>query len=255
MVANLCEQLGVPHSTLAIEWDLPPATAIQEQARRVRYGALTAWANERGVAALMTAHHLDDQAETLVMRLNRGAGVRGLAGMRALAVVPGAPELPLLRPLLGWRRSELEAVCSAAGVEPIHDPSNDDTRHERVRIRQAIAGAAWLNAEDLSRSAANLATADEAIEWAARREWEEFVDASGNTIRYRISGAPTEITRRIVMRAIAGLGTEGNSGDLRGRELDRLIADLRAAGTSTLRGVRCSGGPEWRFSQANPRSN
>ncbi len=255
VVADFCERLGVPHSTLTIEWDLPPATAIQEQARNVRYGALTAWARDRGLAALVTAHHLDDQAETLVMRLNRGAGVRGLAGMRVLAVVPGAPGLALLRPLLGWRRSELETVASAAGITPIHDPSNDDARHERVRIRQALAAADWLNAEGLSRSAANLAAADEAIGWATDREWAKNVDASGETIRYRISDVPAEIIRRIVMRAIAELCTEGNSDDLRGRELDRLIADLHAAGTSTLRGVRCSGGPEWRFSPANPRSN
>ena len=70
-VADLCERLGVPHAILAIEWDTPPRSAIQEKAREVRYGALAGWMSEGGLPVVATAHHLDDQAETLVMRLNR----------------------------------------------------------------------------------------------------------------------------------------------------------------------------------------
>ena len=99
MVAGLCEKLGVPHSTLAIEWDIPPTSAIQEQARILRYGALAAWSRDLGLGAVLTGHHLDDQAETMVMRLNRGSGVRGLAGMRRSAPLPGDPEQLLLRPI------------------------------------------------------------------------------------------------------------------------------------------------------------
>jgi len=253
-VAGHCERLGVPHSILAIQWDLPPTSAIQEQARAVRYGALATWTRERELTALLTGHHLDDQAETLLMRLNRGSGVRGLAGIRRTGVVPGDPELPLLRPLLGWRRSELEEVCEQGGLSPAIDPSNFDDRHERVRIRGAIATNGWLDVQALARSADNLASADEALIWAADREWADFVDIFDDEIVYRASTAPTEIIRRIVARAIAELGTEGVPEDLRGRELDRLIADLRGCNTTTLRGVRCMGGAEWRFSRSAPRS-
>ena len=255
MVGEVCERIGVPHATLAIEWDLPPATAIQEQAREVRYGALTAWMQDRDLAALATAHHLDDQAETMIMRLNRGAGLRGLAGMRPRSTVPGAPGLPLLRPLLGWRRAELERICSDAGLHPAQDPSNADTRNERVRIRQALADADWLDAAALSRSASHLAADDEAIEWAVDRQWDEAVETLDGAIVYRPTTAPTAIVRRIVALAIAELGTEGDPGELRGRELDRLIAELQSGGTSTLRGVRCSGGAEWRFVRSKPRAN
>jgi tRNA(Ile)-lysidine synthase len=253
-VAELCEQFGVPHSILAIQWDLPPASAVQEQARVVRYGALAAWTRERELAALLTGHHLDDQAETLLMRLNRGSGVRGLAGIRRTSKVPGDPGLALLRPLLGWRRSELEDVCAQCGLSPAIDPSNSDDRHERVRMRGAIAKNGWLDVEALARSADHLASADEALTWAADREWSDFVDILDGEIVYRASTAPTEIIRRIVARAIAELGTEGVPEDLRGRELDRLIADLRGCNTTTLRGVRCMGGAEWRFSRSAPRS-
>ena len=254
MVAGICERLGVPHAILAIEWDLPPTSAIQEQARAVRYGALAQWAREAQLGAIVTAHHLDDQAETLMMRLNRGSGVRGLAGMRRRSSVPGDKDLPLLRPLLGWRRRELERICTDGRVSPTTDPSNADEGHERVRVRQAIGDADWLEPEALAKSAANLAAADEALEWATEREWSEAVEVTDGRIVYRASTAPMEIIRRVVARAIAELGTEGASDELRGRELDRLVADLQQCNTTTLRGVLCTGGLDWTFTTAPPRS-
>lgn len=252
-VADLCETLGVPHAVLAIEWDVLPGSAIQEKAREVRYGALAGWMEECSLEAVATAHHLDDQAETLVMRLNRGAGVRGLSAMRPLASVPGHPDLRLVRPLLRWRQSDLAAVCAAASVKPFADPSNFDTRHERVRIRQGLADADWLDPEAFARSASNLADADDAVEWAAAMEWTRFAKFNEDEIVYRPSNTPAEIVRRIVARAIEQLGTEGELGDLRGRELDRLIAELESGRTATLRGVRCKGGPQWQFTRAKPR--
>jgi tRNA(Ile)-lysidine synthase len=210
--------------------------------------------HQRGLGALLTAHHLDDQAETLVMRLNRGSGVRGLAGMRRKSKVPGYPDFSLLRPLLSWRRAELERVCSEADVEPVADPSNLDERFERIRIRQALAAADWLDPDALARSAENLAWSDEALEWASGQVWAGLVEENDNEIVYRDPGAPRDILRRIVAMAIARLGNEGEPDDLRGRELDRLLSDLAAARTTTLRGVRCSGGPQWTFSRAAPRS-
>jgi tRNA(Ile)-lysidine synthase len=254
-VAGICERLGVPHAILAIEWDLPPTTAIQEQARTVRYGALAQWMGELELTALLTAHHLDDQAETLMMRLNRGSGVRGLGGMRPTSPLPNYPELRLLRPLLGWRRAELEKICADAQLSPAMDPSNADERHERVRVRRALASADWLDPEALARSARNIAAADEALDWAAEREWSEFVAVNDDRIVYRASTAPKEIIRRVVARAIAELGTEGDPDELRGRELDRLIDDLQNCNSTTLRGVRCLGGLDWTFSPAPPRAN
>jgi tRNA(Ile)-lysidine synthase len=253
MVAGLSERLDVPHTLLQIEWDVPPSSAIQEQARDVRYGALAAWMSERSLDALVTGHQLDDQAETLVMRLARGSGVRGLKGMRPASVVPGQPDLKLLRPLLGWRRSELEGICAAAGLEPAADPSNLDERFERVRTRRALADTDLLPADALARSAANLAAADEALDWAAGEEWRARVEQSDSEIRYRPSAAPAEVRRRVVARAIARLATEGAGQELGGRELDRLIGEVEAGRTATLRGVRCSGGSEWCFAPAGAR--
>ena len=251
LVGRICERLGVPHAILTVRWAEAPETAIQERARAQRYRLLGYWAEERGLDAIATGHHADDQAETLLMRLARGAGVRGLAGMRPRSVTPGA-HVRLLRPLLGWRRAELERVCAAAGFEPIADPSNRDERFERVRVRYALAESDWLDAAGLARSAANLAEAEDALDWAARAEWDRTVDQRREAIVYRPARAPNEIERRIVGRAVRRLATEGE-GELRGAELDRLLATLREGGTATLRGVLCRGGPEWRFSHAPER--
>ena len=252
MVAKLCERLGVPHRILTATWGEKPETAIQEQARMMRYRLLGEWAHERDLKALLTAHHVDDQAETFLMRLARGAGVKGLAGMRRVARGPGAAP-PLVRPLLGWRHSDLEAVCAAAGIEPVQDPSNDDRQFERVRVRKALAQQDLLGAAAIAQSASHLAEADAALQWAATLEWQRGVRESGGEIAYTPTDAPREIRRRIIRRAILSLATEGRGAELRGRELDKLLAALVNGRRATLRGVLCVGGPEWRFSRAPAR--
>ena len=251
MVSRLCEQLGVPHTVLEANWNGKPTTAIQERARRERYRLLGFWAEERGLDAIGTAHHANDQAETLLMRLTRGAGVRGLAGMRPNSRTPGS-DVRLVRPLLGWRRSELADICREAGAAPVVDPSNEDEQFERVRTRRKLAENEWLDAVAIARSAGHLADAQTALEWAARREWKQAVKERSSLIAYQPSDAPGEIVRRIVARAVSTLATEGDT-DLRGVELDRLLDSLRQGETSTLRGVRCEGGREWRFTCAPAR--
>jgi tRNA(Ile)-lysidine synthase len=217
-----------------------------------RYRLLGFWAEERGLDALATAHHADDQAETLLMRLSRGAGVRGLAGMRARSIAAGT-QIRLVRPLLGWRRSELVQLCEAGGVEAAADPSNHDGRFERVRIRDALATADWIDAGAIARSAAHLAEAETALEWAMRLEWQHSVHERHDLITFKPNGKPPEILRRITGRAVRKLSTEGES-DLRGSELDRLLSTLGGGGTATLRGVLCRGGSEWRFTKAPERN-
>ena len=252
-VAKLCQQLGVPHRILTVKWAEKPATALQERARLMRYRLLGEWARECNLTTILTAHHLDDQAETFLMRLARGSGVRGLAGMRRVTRPPNAP-IGLVRPLLGWRHSELEAVCAAAGVEPVQDPSNEDEGFERVRIRRALAEADWLDTAAIARSAANLAEADGALHWAMMLEWQRAVTQNGGgEIAYKPTDAPREIRRRIIRNAVLTLATEGVGEQLRGRELDQLLAALRTGKRATLRGVLCIGGPEWRFTRAPAR--
>ena len=251
MVAEICAERGIAHTILTARWAKAPETAIQERARNQRYRLLGYWAEERGLDAIATAHHADDQAETVLMRLARGSGVRGLAGIRPRSSTPGS-HVRLVRPLLGWRRVELQQICTDVGLTPITDPSNHDERFERVRMRNALGGADWLDAAEIARSAAHLAAADTALEWAASNEWRHGVHEKSDLVIYRPGDAPAEIIRRIVGRAVRKLANEGD-GDLRGRELDHLLMTLAEGGEATLRGVHCKGGAEWRFAAAPQR--
>src|SRR5690606_15259418 len=141
---------------------------------------------------------------TLIMRLNRASGLSGLAGVRPRGIVRGT-ELPLLRPLLDWRRAELAEIVARAGLEPVADPSNLDERFDRVRIRAALAEAGWIDPPALAQSAVHLAEADQALDWAAEREWRESVVGAGDEVRY-VPQAPRAIVLRVVARIIAGFG-------------------------------------------------
>jgi tRNA(Ile)-lysidine synthase len=154
--------------------------------------------------------------------------------------------------LLGWQRSQLEAICADAGLNPAADPSNGDDRFERVRVRQAIADLGWLDSSAMARSAAHLADADDALDWAMKTEWKRSVRERFGTTIYTPGEVPAEIARRTVARIIRKLATEGDP-ELRGRELDNLLSELKRGRDATLRGVRCSGGREWRFAPAPAR--
>jgi tRNA(Ile)-lysidine synthase len=251
-VARICKRLRVPHTVLTATWRERPQTAIQERARAMRYRLLAQWASERGIKALMTGHHVEDQAETFVMRLKRGAGVKGLAAMRPVTPAAGGA-FAIVRPLLGWDRFDLQAVCLSAGVEPVQDPSNDDEQFERVRIRKALARADLFDPAEIARSAAHLAAADAALHWATTIEWQRAVADNGDQLVYTPTDAPREIRRRIIRRAVLSLATEGGASEPRGREIDQVLAALRTGKRATLRGVLCVGGSEWRFSRAPAR--
>ena len=242
LVAQLCSARGVAHATLTLT--LAAGTAVQERARNARYRALEDWAHNRGLGALVTAHHADDQAETLIMRMNRGAGLRGLAGMRSSAVVPGGA-LPLLRPLLGWRRGDLAAVVAQAGVATVDDPSNRAMQFERVRVRAGLAGASWLDPNGFAASAGHLAQADEALDWAADRI---MAEACGGDPAID-PDLPRALALRVLERVIARLG----SSVPRGRDLAHWHDRLAAGKVATLAGVRGDGRDRpWRFRAVAP---
>ena len=201
-VAAVCERLAVPHAILTARWTEVPEAAIQERARGQRYRLLGYWAEERALDAIATGHHADDQAETLLMRLARGSGVRGLAGMRPRSITPGA-HVRLLRPLLGWRRAELGEVCACAGLQPAADPSNRDERFERVRVRQLLAAEPWLDPLQLANAAAHAAEVDSALADLADRLWQHHVTgADDGTVRVALPDVPRELRRRVARRAI-----------------------------------------------------
>lgn len=243
-VANICAARAVPHATLSG----PPVEGnVQAGARALRYRSLGAWARERDLAFVLTAHHQDDQAETLLMRLQRGAGLGGLAGIRPRTEIDG---LTLLRPLLGWRRAELAEIVAAAGLESVADPSNEDERYDRARLRHRLAEHDWLDPVALARSAAALGEAEQALDWAVAQLIAERTESAPGGLTVDASDLPPELRRRVVVRLLALLVPADPP---RGEAVQRLLAALEAGETATLAGVKCEGGAIWRLSPAPPR--
>jgi len=247
MVAGACDRIEVPHAILTIDWPEVPDRNLQARAREARYQVLGVWALERGLAAVATAHHLDDQAETLLMRLARGAGVGGLGATRASR--PLVKGVRLVRPLLGWRKAELAALVARAGIKPVDDPSNRDPRHDRVRMREWLKRADWADPERLAASAAWLNEADEALDWALAHLAEARITRDGASLLVDPSGIPRELQRRLLLAAFAELGAPRP----RGPELGRALDQLRKGGTTTLAGLKLEGGAAWRLRAAPPR--
>ena len=156
-VAGIAAGLGVRHATLS--WDDPkPAGNLQAAARTARYALMGRWCADHGVGWLMTAHHRGDVAETLLLRLARGAGLAGLAGPRARRVLRPGGEL--LRPLLDVDPAALAAVVADAGLTALDDPSNHAARFDRTRARALLARTGWLALARLGAAAAHLADAE-----------------------------------------------------------------------------------------------
>lgn len=225
-VKSIAGQMGFAHETLLWQGEKPESD-LQNAARAARYRLMADYCARHQITALLTAHHLDDQAETLLMRLARGSGVDGLSGMAeveseigALAQeVKGAEngDIQLLRPLLAFPKSRLLATLKAHEVSWIEDPSNEDLAYERVRIRRAGQTLAELGiaAEQIGRSARRLRRARQALE----RQRDEFIAAHSF---YHQSGfahldhrallaAPEEIALRALARVVQRVGGAGRA--------------------------------------------
>jgi tRNA(Ile)-lysidine synthase len=133
-VGQWCAALKVPHVTLPWQGE-KPSTGIQARARKMRYDLLAQWCRTHAVPILMTGHTADDQAETVYMRQKRTSSLKSLAGIWAENEWMG---VRLLRPLLSTRRDALRAYLRGLGKDWLDDPSNDNPRFERVRVRQAL---------------------------------------------------------------------------------------------------------------------
>jgi tRNA(Ile)-lysidine synthase len=255
-VAEVCAQRSIACEVIRIE---VAHGNMQAQARRARYEGLAEWAARRGLSAIATGHHADDQAETLLMRLNRGSGLAGLAGVREEGMVR-YHGTTLIRPLLTFRRAELGEIVGRSGLEPVQDPSNEDERYDRARIRRALAEADWLDPVALARSASLLGEAQRAVEAAAEEEYLNRAFPEGEGVRY-YPGSPNRfIEIEVVMTIISRMGRAAARSDVA-----RLTQRLHRGQTGNLAGIlvrptteQFEGEPgpvaKWMFTPEPPRS-
>lgn len=252
MVADVAGQLGIAHIVLAPAWAEAPASNVPAAARAARYDSLCGWGAERRLTCILTAHHMDDQAETLLMRAARGAGLSGMAGVRPITDYVGARgHILLVRPLLGWRKAELDGIVAAAGLSSVVDPTNDDPRLDRTHARRLLRETAWLDASRLAACASHLGDAETALRWVTEREFEarSRVGPDG-TLSVEPSGLPRELQRRLLLQALSHFP---GAGAPPGPKVDTLLATLLAGGTGMLGEARVRPGPPWRFERAPPR--
>lgn len=169
----VCERLGVPASVRRVDARHAAGDSPEDAARRARYEALAAMASEQGVRAIALGHHADDQVETLLLALSRGAGLPGLSAMPAHALRGG---IDFHRPLLAVPGSEIRAWLEATGLPWIEDPTNTDARFTRNRIRAvllpALAEAFPQFRGTFARSAGHAAQAQQLLDEVAAQDLE-----------------------------------------------------------------------------------
>lgn len=204
-----------------------PDTGIMEGARDARYGRIHQWCRKSGIGEVWLGHHAGDQAETFLFRLAKGSGLDGLSVMgerRAYADT----DLVLVRPLLALDKKTVEAYCDDMRIPYVHDPSNEDLKYARVRLRQSlpVLEAEGLSAARLAVTARRLAQARDALDFyadkiirsAARTEADQ-AQVKFNTL----ASAPAEMRVRVIRRLVEKL--DAGKGGRRagyGPRLDRL---------------------------------
>lgn len=226
-VAGWARDEGLPHRTLSWTGE-KPATGVQDAARAARYALLVSRAREIGAGALVTAHHRDDQAETVLMRLCAGSGIAGLAGMRPRGALDG---VVLARPFLDLPKARLVATCRERGWPFVEDPSNEAPRFARARLRRIapLLAAEGLDAARLARLARRAARADDALEAAAASAFARIriAEAPLTLDGRRLAAEPEEIALRVLARALREAG--GGAGHDRLLRLEALWARLAPA--------------------------
>lgn len=210
-VESLAKSLGLPFTQQStdLRGEAKRAGAgIEETARHIRYDFLEGVAREIGAAHICVAHHADDQAETVLHRILRGTGLRGLAGMRTIRPLRDGGAIHLVRPLLSFTRNELQAYLETRQLLWRHDETNDDPatatrntiRHELLpRIAEHVNPEA---AAALVRLAEHSRRCDEAIrQFALDALRHMHVDESTGSVRLTvasIAGLPTAVQSEIV---------------------------------------------------------
>ena len=203
LVAARCGALGLGFQVL--DWsDWDHQGNLMDQARRARYRLMADWAHRAGIADILLAHTRDDQAETLLMRLGRGAGVDGLAAMRPRRNLFG---VTWHRPLLGFGRSDLRDHLRARSLKWAEDPSNDDPAFSRIQMRhlQETLSAVGITPQALGQVAENMAMAADALEAQADAAAQEALSCQFDALvldRDKLRAWPSETQRRVVLRCL-----------------------------------------------------
>lgn len=235
-VAELARALNVPLRLRHVQVDLEQGLGTEASAREARYQALAALANEKRVAAILLAHHQQDQAETVLLRLLRGAGVLGLSAMQDDVSRQG---MRLLRPWLEIERAELMAIAqdyaSRTGWQAVEDPSNADPHYKRGAFRTELMPVleqhwpAWR--QTLVRHARQAADVSDILDEVAALDWHTLEpDASGQSFSLKAWRDLSPARQALVLRYWLDQQQVAMPGERRLADLMRQLRQLHALG-------------------------
>ncbi|MDD9797867.1 MAG: tRNA lysidine(34) synthetase TilS [Alphaproteobacteria bacterium] len=235
-VADLAKQMALPHYLLT--WrGAKPQSDIQAAARTMRYKLMSDWCLKHKADGLVLAHHLDDQAETVLLRLMRGAGVDGLAAMQAVRYQNG---VALLRPFLDVPRAVLRKTIHASPIEPIDDPSNQNRQFARVQMRQLMPALAdiGITAARLAQTAQNMQTSRQALDLATQAAARALIRIDEFGILSLARAGFADLHEEIALRLLRTLLRQPESYPPRAEKLHRVWRDMisKKTGRRTLNG-------------------
>ncbi|MEO9467471.1 tRNA lysidine(34) synthetase TilS [Parasphingorhabdus sp.] len=240
-VAAICADKNIRHQIL--KPTIPIRGSIQSEARKVRYALLNKWAENNAIGWLATAHHADDQLETLIMRILRGSGIDGMSAIRSRRG-------NIVRPLLHFPKTMLADFVKSQNIIPVEDPSNADNSFDRVRIRKALSELNGFDVSLASQSAAALDDARTALQWMIDELSLQHVHKTDAGCTLDRTDFPHEIIRRLVLKCLHICQPAVSP---RGAQLERTILALQHNEKITIGDVLCQGGKTWTFSPAPKR--
>ncbi len=236
-VAATCADLGLSHHIL--RWDHGAILGnVQDQARQARYRLITDWAQAQGVSHVVLGHTADDQAETFLMGLARGAGLDGLIGMRPKW---RSGEVTFLRPFLGQSRADLRGFLAMRGLRWVEDPSNDNDLYTRVKARKALISLEPLGVSvaQLNTAIGNLALAHQALDRITRDAMARIVEQKAGALsltRAGWLGEDAEVQRRMLIAGLRWVASADYAP--RAAAVQRALQAISAGRGATLWGCR-----------------
>lgn len=252
MVGEVCAGLGLRHDVMRWEgWD--GKGNLQDAARRARYALMAEWGHAHGIETIAVGHTADDQAETVLMRLARRAGVDGLSGMKRRLVMEG---MTWVRPLLGASRTDLRDYLFQQHIAWVDDPSNDNEVFERIKARKALEVLAPLGitVSGLAEVADHMLDARTALEWNTFLAARDMVCIDSGAVivdDQKMRLLPDEIQRRLLVRAMNWIS--GEDYPARRQAVLSVMKGLHRGQAGTAEGchARRVGGAVWIFREYN----
>ena len=233
-VAQWCADLGVVHTTRVWrDWDRKGN--LQDAARRARYRMINDWRGD--IEHILIGHTLDDQAETLLLRLKRGSGVDGMTGMKHVTHHPSG--MTLIRPLLNIARQNLRDYLVACEQQWFDDPSNDNAAFDRIAMRQLLPQltSAGISLDRFALMATHMQRAQDALSHMAGDVFQTIGRQQGTDLVFDQAGffvAHSETQNRLLSAGLCWIS--GNAYRPRFEALQRVLSEVQDGKTSSLHG-------------------